>query len=100
LPEDRALVAPSIRGIVSAVDGTLLKGDEDRLTAVALSIVVAGMSMVNVLPRLTEEAVVVIPADRTEVLLAALLADSSGTFPRIAGIILNGPFPLPDPILQ
>lgn len=58
------------------------------------------MSMVNVLPRLTEEAVVVIPADRTEVLLAALLADSSGTFPRIAGIILNGPFPLPEPIVQ
>ncbi|WP_101848509.1 phosphate acetyltransferase [Zhihengliuella sp. ISTPL4] len=100
LPEDRALVAPSIRGIVSAVDGTLLKGDGERLTAVALSIVVAGMSMVNVLPRLTDEAVVVIPADRTEVLLAALLADSSGTFPRIAGIILNGPFPLPDPIRQ
>lgn len=100
LPEDRALVAPSIRGIVSAVDGTLLKGDEERLTAVALSIVVAGMSMVNVLPRLTDEAVVVIPADRTEVLLAALLADSSGTFPRIAGIILNGPFPLPEPILR
>ena len=100
LPEDRALVAPSIRGILAAVDGTLLKGDDDRLTREALNIVVAGMSMVNVLPRLTEEAVVVIPADRTEVLLAALLADSSGTFPRIAGIILNGPFPLPEPIVQ
>ncbi|MFB8187796.1 phosphate acetyltransferase [Microbacterium sp. NPDC055988] len=100
IPEDRALVAPSIRGILSAVDGELLKGDDDRLAAEALTIVVAGMSMVNVLPRLTEEAVVVIPADRTEVLLAALLADSSGTFPRIAGIILNGPFPLPEPILQ
>ncbi|WP_091028770.1 phosphate acetyltransferase [Microbacterium oxydans] len=100
IPEDRALVAPSIRGILAAVDGTLLKGDDDRLAAEALTIVVAGMSMVNVLPRLTEEAVVVIPADRTEVLLAALLADSSGTFPRIAGIILNGPFPLPEPILQ
>lgn len=100
IPEDRALVAPSIRGILAAVDGTLLKGDDDRLTREALTIVVAGMSMVNVLPRLTEEAVVVIPADRTEVLLAALLADSSGTFPRIAGIILNGPFPLPEPIVQ
>ncbi|MBN6192372.1 MULTISPECIES: phosphate acetyltransferase [Microbacterium] len=100
IPEDRALVAPSIRGILAAIDGTLLAGDEERLTAVALSIVVAGMSMVNVLPRITEEAVVVIPADRTEVLLAALLADSSGTFPRIAGIVLNGPFPLPAPILQ
>jgi BioD-like phosphotransacetylase family protein len=36
-----------------------------------------------------------VPADRTEVLLGLLLANSSGTFPSIAGIILNGPFPLP-----
>ena len=100
IPEDRTLVAPSIRGILSAVDGTLLKGDPDRLSREALTIVVAGMSMVNVLPRITEESVVVIPADRTEVLLATLLADASGTFPRVAGIILNGPFPLPDPIVQ
>lgn len=100
IPEDRTLVAPSIRGILSAVDGRLLKGDPDRLDREALTIVVAGMSMVNVLPRITEEAVVVIPADRTEVLLATLLADASGTFPRVAGIILNGPFPLPEPIVQ
>lgn len=100
IPEDRTLVAPSIRGILAAVDGRLLKGDEERLGREALSIVVAGMSMVNVLPRITEESVVVIPADRTEVLLATLLADASGTFPRVSGIILNGPFPLPEPIVQ
>ncbi|MFS0854158.1 phosphate acetyltransferase [Microbacterium sp. 179-I 3D4 NHS] len=100
IPEDRTLVAPSIRGILAAVDGRLIKGDEGRLAREALSIVVAGMSMVNVLPRITEESVVVIPADRTEVLLATLLADASGTFPRVSGIILNGPFPLPEPIVQ
>ncbi|MGO1921462.1 MAG: AAA family ATPase, partial [Microbacterium sp.] len=94
IPEDRTLVAPSIRGILSAVDGRLVKGDADLLTREVLSVVVAGMSMVNVLPRLTDDAVVVVPADRTEVLLALLLADASGTFPSIAGIILNGPFPL------
>ncbi|WP_404437975.1 phosphate acetyltransferase [Microbacterium aerolatum] len=100
IPEDRTLVAPSIRGILSAVDGRLVKGDPELLTREALSVVVAGMSMVNVLPRLTEDAVVVVPADRTEVLLALLLADASGTFPSIAGIILNGPFPLPEAIEQ
>ncbi|WP_311259564.1 phosphate acetyltransferase [Microbacterium sp. WCS2018Hpa-9] len=100
IPEDRTLVAPSINGILAAVDGRLIKGDPDRLAREALTIVVAGMSMVNVLPRLTDESVVVIPADRTEVLLATLLADASGTFPRVAGIILNGPFPLPEPIVQ
>lgn len=98
LPEDRFLVAPSIRGIMRAVDGTLVKGDPELLTREALGVVVAGMSMVNVLPRLTEGAVVVIPADRTEVLLATLLANASGTFPSISGIVLNGPFPLPDDI--
>ena len=100
VPEDRTLVAPSIRGILSAVEGRLLKGDEELLAREALSVVVAGMSMVNVLPRLTEEAVVVVAADRTDVLLALLLAERSGTFPSIAGIILNGPFPLPEAVEQ
>ncbi|MEV4775620.1 phosphate acetyltransferase [Microbacterium sp. LWH12-1.2] len=98
IPEDRTLIAPSMSGILTAVDGRLLKGDPELLGREVLSVVVAGMSMVNVLPRLTEDAVVVIPADRTEVLLATLLAHASGTFPRVSGIILNGPFPLPEPI--
>src|SRR5690606_40810315 len=84
IPEDRTLVAPSIRGILAAVDGRLIKGDPDLLTREALDVVVAGMSMVNVLPRLTQDAVVVIPADRTEVLVAARLADAAGTFAPIA----------------
>ncbi|AZS37717.1 Phosphate acetyltransferase [Microbacterium lemovicicum] len=98
LPEDLFLVAPSMRGILRSVDGRQIKGDPELLTREALGVVVAGMSMVNVLPRLTEGAVVVIPADRTEVLLATLLANSSGTFPSISGIVLNGPFPLPESI--
>ncbi|WP_345752060.1 phosphate acetyltransferase [Microbacterium rhizophilus] len=100
LPEDRMLVAPSMQDILRAVDGTMLKGDEQLLVREALGVVVAGMSMVNVLPRLSEGAVVVIPADRTEVLLAALLANQSGTFPSLAGIVLNGPFPVPDDVLR
>ncbi|MDT0158450.1 phosphate acetyltransferase [Microbacterium sp. ARD32] len=98
VPEDRMLVAPSMRGVLRAVDGRLLKGDEALLDREALDVVISGMSMVNVLPRITEGAVLVIAADRTEVLLAALLASASGTFPQIAGIVLNGPFELPEPI--
>ncbi|WP_439591886.1 phosphate acetyltransferase [Microbacterium sp.] len=100
IPEDRYLVAPSIRGIMRAVDGELLSGDPDLLTREALGVVVAGMSMVNVLPRLIDGGVVVIPADRSEVLLATLLANASGTFPSISGIVLNGGFELPEPITR
>ncbi len=98
LPEERFLVAPSVRDVMRAVDGILIKGDTELLTREVLSVVMAGMSMVNVLPRLQESAILVIAADRTEVLLAALLANASGTFPSIAGIVLNGPFPLPEPV--
>jgi phosphate acetyltransferase len=98
LPEDRFLVAPSVRGVMRSVDGELVKGDPELLTREVLGVVVAGMSMVHVLPRLTESAVVVIPADRSEVLLATLLANASGTFPSLAGIVLNGGFPLPEAV--
>ncbi|MFE5410938.1 phosphate acetyltransferase [Microbacterium sp. NPDC056569] len=100
IPEDRYLVAPSIRGIMRSVDGEMLAGDPGRLTREALAVVVAGMSMVNVLPRLLEGAVVIIPADRSEVLLATLLANASGTFPSISGIVLNGGFELPEPVTR
>jgi phosphate acetyltransferase len=85
IPEDRYLVAPSIRGIMRSVGGDCSAGRSRPLTREALGVVVAGMSMVNVLPRLLESAIVVIPADRSEVLLATLLANASGTFPSLAG---------------
>jgi phosphate acetyltransferase len=98
IPEDPFLVAPSIRSIMEATDATLLAGDEALLAREALGVVVAAMSMDNVLPRLIEGSVVVVPGDRTEVLLAVLMANSAGTFPSIAGIVLNGGFDLPEPI--
>ncbi len=100
IPEDRSLVAPSVRGIMQAVDGRLIQGDPELMTREVLSVVVAGMSMVNVLPRLQQDAMVVIAADRTDVLLATLLANASGTFPSVSGILLNGPFPLPEEITR
>lgn len=98
IPEDMLLVAPAVRDVMRAVGGRLLRGDETLLTREVLDVVVAGMSLNNVLPRLVEGAIVVVPADRTDVLLGLLLANSAGTFPSISAIVLNGPFPLPEPI--
>ncbi|WP_298944100.1 phosphate acetyltransferase [uncultured Microbacterium sp.] len=98
IPEDIYLVAPAVRDVMLTLGGTLLRGDEALLTREVVDVVVAGMSLNNVLERLQEGAIVIVPADRTEVLLGLLLANSSGTFPSISGIILNGPFPLPDAV--
>ena len=98
IPEDPYLIAPSMDSIMSATSGTLLKGDPALLSREALGVVVAGMSMVNVLPRLIQGAVLVVAGDRTEVLLAVMMAQGSGTFPSIAGVIMNGGFDLPEPV--
>ncbi|GGE98496.1 phosphate acetyltransferase [Mycetocola zhadangensis] len=98
IPENPYLIAPSMESIMKATGGTLLKGDPALLSREALGVVVAGMGMVNVLPRLIEGAVLVVAGDRTEVLLAAMMAQSSGTFPSIAGVVLNGGFDLPEPV--
>ena len=98
IPEDELLVAPTMGNLMAATGGTLVSGDHAMLQRPVFGVVVAGMSMVNVLPRLTEGAVIVVPSDRVEVLVAALLAQSSGTFPSLSGILLNGGFELPEPI--
>ncbi len=92
IPEDAFLVAPTVSAVMAAVDGHLFKGDPALLAREALGMVIAAMSMENVLPRLIEGGLVVIPGDRSEMLLAALTAHASGSFPSLAGIILNGGF--------
>jgi phosphate acetyltransferase len=94
LPEDPFLIAPSVESLMEAVHGTLIKGDPELLQREALGVVMAGMSMENVLTRLIEGGIVVVAGDRSDVLLALLMAHASETFPSLAGIIMNGGFDL------
>ncbi|TPW73453.1 phosphate acetyltransferase [Schumannella sp. 10F1B-5-1] len=90
IPEDPVLVAPSFRTIVESLDARLIRGEEALLDREVLGTVIAAMSLENVLPRLLEGAVVIVPGDRSDVLLGTLLAHESETFPSLAGVVLNG----------
>ena len=94
IPENPYLVAPTLGALIEATDARLLWGDTALLEREALGVVVAAMSMENVLTRLMEGAVVVAPGDRADVLVGVLLAHASGTFPSLTGVILNGGFEL------
>ncbi len=98
IPEEPLLSAPSVADLLAAVDGTLVSGDESLLSREVTGLVVAAMTMPNVLDRLFEGAVVVTPGDRPEVVLGVLMAHASPTFPQIAGIVLNGGLPLPEQV--
>lgn len=94
VPEELLLIAPPVSAIVDAVEGTVVRGSDDLLAREVRDIVVAGMSMEHVLPRLLEGSAVVIAADRAETLLAVTVAHEAPTFPTIAAVVLNGDFPL------
>jgi len=94
IPEDAELTAPLLRSVLDAVDGDLLFGDEALLDRPVRGTVVAAMTMENVLPRLIEGSVVVVPGDRSDVLVGTVVAHLSQTFPGLAGIVLNGGFAL------
>ncbi len=94
LPETPVLRAPTVADLMAATHGTLVHGDPDLLDREALGLVVAAMSMPHVIDRLTDDAVVIVPGDREDVVLGVLLAHQSRTLPTLSGVVLNGGFGL------
>jgi phosphate acetyltransferase len=100
IPEEPLLSAPVVSDLMAAVDGKLLSGDAQLLSREVTGLVVAGMTMPNVLDRLFDGAAVITAADRPEVVVGVLMANASQNFPQISAIFLNGGFALPDQILR
>jgi phosphate acetyltransferase len=99
IPEVPGLTAPTIRDLVRAADGRLISGDEALLDREAASLVVAAMSLPNVLDRLTEGVAIIAPGDRTAGLVPGLLAaHEAANFPALSGVFLTGGFTLPDSV--
>ena len=100
LPENALLAAPSFRALVEAVHGRLALGNEAWMDRDSLGLVVAAMSLPNVLTRLRTDVTVISPSDRTDLVPGLMLAHQSGTFPSLAGIILTGGYEIPEPIAR
>ncbi len=94
LPEEPLLNAPSVGDMMLACEGKLISGEERLLAQEATGVVIAAMTLPNVLDRLFDGAVVVAPGDRPEVVLGVLTAQVSANFPQMSGIVLNGGIPL------
>ncbi len=93
------LVAPTLHAVTLALDGILVQGDPELLSREVMSVIVSAMSMENVLTRLVEGAAVIVPGDRSEVLLAVLMAHESDAFPTLSGIVMNGGFAM-SPVIE
>ena len=79
--ENPMLSAPTFRALVEAADGELVLGSEAWMDRESLGLIVAAMSLPNVLDRLSPDVTVIAPSDRTDLIPGLMLAHQSGTFP-------------------
>ena len=100
IPESPFLSAPTFRALVKAANGELVLGSETWMDREALSVIVAAMSLPHVLDRLLPDVAVIAPSDRTDLLPGLMLAQQSGTFPTLTGILLTGGYEIPESILR
>ncbi|AEF38985.1 phosphate acetyltransferase [Hoyosella subflava] len=90
LPEVPLMVSPTMQELLDALKGDLYSGDPELLQREATSVLVGAMTAEHLLERLKEGAAVIAPADRSDVLLALVMAHEAEGFPSLAGIIFNG----------
>lgn len=92
LPAHPFLDKPTVGEIKRALGAEMLHGDAQRLDREVAHYKVAAMELPNFLDHLEEGSLVITPGDRSDIILGALVADTSVSYPAIAGIILTGGF--------
>ncbi|MGL1887399.1 MAG: phosphate acetyltransferase [Reichenbachiella sp.] len=100
IPNNSILSSPSVAEIVDQLDARVLFGKELIHNTLVRRYSVAGMSLANYLTFLTENCAVVVPADRAEIVMGALHAHQSETYPKLSAIILTGGFEMPDSVFK
>ncbi|MFT7900776.1 phosphate acetyltransferase [Tenacibaculum ascidiaceicola] len=99
IPIDQKLNNPTIKEFLMEIEGKVLFGEE-FLNNTTGDIKVGAMQLSHFLHHLTDDSVVVTPADRSDILLGTLQANISSNYPSISGIILTGGMELNSSIIK
>ncbi|MFB9844916.1 phosphate acetyltransferase [Mucilaginibacter ginsenosidivorans] len=99
IPLDTRLQSPTMKEIYEQLNGKLLFG-EDHLSNQADNFVTGAMQVPNFLNYLTENVLIVTPGDRGDIIICALQANLSTSYPKVAGIVLTAGYQPEEPILR
>ncbi len=89
IPADKDLGSPTMKEIYESVGGRLLFGEHLLSNQVDASIVGA-MQLHNCLAQFSRNTLIVTPGDRGDIILAALQANLSKNYQKVAGLVLTG----------
>jgi len=99
IPIISSLNNPTIKEIVDELEAKVLFGKEFLNNEIG-NFSVGAMQLRNYLLHLKENALVITPGDRADIILGALQANESANYPAISGIVLTGNIIPEDSILK
>jgi len=90
LPNSDELDTPSLHEIKSALGAETVLGSEQAFDNMVKQSKIAAMTLENYLPRLKDGSLVIVPADRMDVIIATVVSFYSKHSPNVAGLVLTG----------
>ena len=99
LPEIEDLNTPTVKEVSDALGGQFLSSSESSCGRLVKEPIVAAMTIENYLPRVNEGDLIIVPGDRSDILLASVMSLFARNMPNIAGILLTGGL-VPRPVIM
>ena len=94
IPEDAALACATVAETADALGATTLSGTPDALQREVRDVRVGAMSVEHFVENLVDGALVIVPGDRPDILVATLASTVSPTIPAVSGVVLTGGYEL------
>ncbi len=88
IPIETALQSPTMSEITAALQANVLFG-EDLMASQVDNFVTGAMMLPNFLNHIKENVLIVTPGDRGDIIIGALQANQSTSYPKVAGIVLT-----------
>jgi phosphate acetyltransferase len=90
MPEIEELDLPTMGEIMQHFDKQLLIGNTAQLDNIIAHSKIAAMQVEHFLDRVKDGDLIIVPGDRADIILAAVMANYSADFPTLSGLILTG----------
>ena len=90
MPEEPELGLVTIREIAEHLEAKTVFGEQKDLRRVVKSNIVAAMQSEHYIEKIEEKSIIIVPGDRSDIILSTVLALYSKAYPNVAGIVITG----------
>lgn len=99
IPVSRSLQSPTMKEIYEHLQGKLLFG-EQQLTNQVDHFVTGAMQLPHFLNYIKENVLIITPGDRGDIIIGAMQANLSASYPKVAGMVLTAGVEPEEPVMR